>query len=181
MNENIDLTKILKDCPKGWKFYSSVLGEVEFIEICINPFPPHMARENEEWFLTHIDEREYPIQLKAGLYEYNVSSAGEHKKGFGECTLFPSREQRDWSKFSAPWYKKDKFDPKTLKPFDKVLGRDHISYIWKCNLFSHIKDDCFPYKCVGNAYVYCIPYNEETKHLVGTADEAPEYYRYWED
>ena len=30
MNENIDLTKILKDCPKGWEFYSSVLGEVEF-------------------------------------------------------------------------------------------------------------------------------------------------------
>ena len=26
-----------------------------------------------------------------------------------------------------------------------------------------------------------IPYNDETKHLVGTTDEAPEYYRYWED
>ena len=30
MNENIDLTKILKDCPKGWKLYSSVYGEVKF-------------------------------------------------------------------------------------------------------------------------------------------------------
>ena len=28
---------------------------------------------------------------------------------------------------------------------------------------------------------YCIPYNEDTKHLVGTTEEAPEYYRYWED
>ena len=27
----------------------------------------------------------------------------------------------------------------------------------------------------------CIPYNDETKHLVGTTDEAHEYYRYWED
>ena len=26
-----------------------------------------------------------------------------------------------------------------------------------------------------------IPYNDETKHLVGTTDEAPEFYRYWED
>ena len=26
-----------------------------------------------------------------------------------------------------------------------------------------------------------IPYNEDTKHLNGTSDEAPEYYRYWED
>ena len=33
MNENIDLTKILKDCPKGWKFYSSIFGEVKFVGI----------------------------------------------------------------------------------------------------------------------------------------------------
>ena len=30
MNENIDLTEILKNCPEGWEFYSSVFGEVEF-------------------------------------------------------------------------------------------------------------------------------------------------------
>ena len=30
MNENIDLTKILRDCPKGWELYSSAFGEVEF-------------------------------------------------------------------------------------------------------------------------------------------------------
>ncbi len=75
-----------------------------------------------------------------------------------------------------------KFSPKTLKPFDKVLGRDHVNRIWKCNLFSHIfESKCYPYKCVGNDYKYCIPYNDDTKHLVGTTDEAPEYYRYWED
>ena len=28
---------------------------------------------------------------------------------------------------------------------------------------------------------FCVPYNDDTKHLVGTTDEAPEYYRYWED
>ena len=33
MNENIDLTQILKDCPKGTKFYSALDGEVEFAEI----------------------------------------------------------------------------------------------------------------------------------------------------
>ena len=33
MNENIDLTQILKDCPKGTKFYSTVLGEVTFKDI----------------------------------------------------------------------------------------------------------------------------------------------------
>ena len=185
MNENIDLTKILKNCPKGWKFYSSVYGEVEFIGICINPFPPHMARENEEWFLTHIDEREYPIRLKVNICEYNVSSAGEHQKGVGECTLFPSREQRDWSKFSAPWYKKDKFDPKTLKAFDKVLVKISNEYFntWYADFVAepaHIKNET-PLILGAKEANIVIPYNEETKHLVGTADEAPEYYRYWED
>ena len=33
MNENIDLTKILKNCPKGWKFYSPLFGEVDFQKI----------------------------------------------------------------------------------------------------------------------------------------------------
>lgn len=180
MNENIDLTKILKNCPKGWKFYSSVYGEVEFIEICINPFPPHMARENEEWFLTH-NEREYPIRLKANICEYNLSSAGEHQKGVGECTLFPSREQRDWSKFEAPWYKKEKFDPKTLKPFDRVICKGGVE-IWRCNFFSSYNEEArsCPNVCVSGSYARCIPYNEETKHLVGTTDEAPEYYKYWE-
>lgn len=99
-----------------------------------------------------------------------------------ECIIFPSKEQRDWSKFTAPWYKNKKFNPNTLKPFDKVLVRDDASHTWKCNLFSNIiKDGSYPYKCVGNAYTYCIPYNNNTKHLVGTNEEAPEYYRYWEN
>ena len=34
MNEKINLCQILKDCPKGWEFYSSVHGEVKFEEIC---------------------------------------------------------------------------------------------------------------------------------------------------
>ena len=27
--------------------------------------------------------------------------------------------------------------------------------------------------------VMAIPYNEDTKHLVWTNEEAPEFYRYW--
>ena len=27
----------------------------------------------------------------------------------------------------------------------------------------------------------CIPYNNDTKHLVGTTEEAPEHYRYWDE
>ena len=101
----------------------------------------------------------------------------------GECTLFPSKEQRDWSKFTASWYKKEKFDPKTLKPFDKVLVRDSHNAVWFCKWFSHIMDlsKFYKYATTGCLYRYCIPYNDDTKHLVGTNEEAPEFYRYWED
>ena len=81
--------------------------------------------------------------------------------------------------------KKQRFDPKTLQPFDKVLVRyDSVKGQWRCTLFSHIiENEKIPYRFVtsNNAYEYCIPYNEDTKHLAGTCEEAPEYYRYWED
>ena len=163
MNENIDLTKILKDCPKGTPLYSSTLGDVTFKEIDNGVIYPIIVS-----CFNNINE--------------SFTADGKMIKNKGECTLFQSKDQRDWSKFNAPWYKKRKFDPKTLKPFDRVLGRDCNTRIWKCNLFSHINEkDSFLYKCVGNAYIYCIPYNDDTKHLVGTTEEAPEYYRYWED
>lgn len=165
MNENIDLTKILKDCPKGYKFYSLLFGEVEFQQIRIG-------------FAYPID-----IKLKSNIIE-RVTSDGKLFDDYddGECTLFPSKDQRDWSKFSAPWYKNEKFDPKTLQPFDKVIAKDLIYYTWRCDLFSDIIESSnFPYRCVTASYQCCIPYNDDTKHLLGTKDEAPEYYRYWEE
>ena len=79
----------------------------------------------------------------------------------------------------------DKFDPKTLKPFDKILVRDSDEFLWRCGFYSHtIENGQCTYKYVTLTecgYKRCIPYNEDTKHLVNTADEAPEYYRYWED
>lgn len=76
---------------------------------------------------------------------------------------------------------KPKFDPKTLKAFDKVLVRYAKGRIWLPDLFGY-KDDIGTI-CVANGCTKreCIPYNDETKHLLGTSDEAPEYYRYWED
>ena len=181
MNENIDLTKILKDCPKGWKFYSSVYGDVEFVEILPNiPFPKRSQEKG--LYLLKTLMLELPIRLKADFFEYGISSAGEHRKGVGECTLFPSRENRDWSKFTAPWYKKGRFDPKTLNPFDRVLVRNYKTTKWRCDHFSHFDGGNYN-PCIASccSYTFCVPYNEETKHLVGTTEEAPDFYKYWED
>ena len=170
MNENIDLTKILKNCPKGWKFYSSVCGDLTFLSIADDSIYPikfsHIAKDGT---------KAIGSVTKEGL---NVNSYN------GECTFFPSKDQRDWSKFTAPWYKKERFDPKTLKPFDKVIARNFIGGPWKCDLVSHIEkpgNTYCPYKGIGYSYIHGIPYNDDTKHLVGTKDEAPEYYRYWEN
>ena len=181
MNENIDLTKILKDCPKGWEFYSSVYGEVRFIEITPTRPVPYRQKDDELFMAEVMMEREYPIKLMVNICEYRVSKAGEHKKGVGECTFFPSREQRDWSKFTAPWLKKERFDSKTLKPFDRVLCKNGLD-MWRCDFFSsYMETYVCQNVCISGSYSYCIPYNDDTKHLVGTKEEAPDFYRYWEE
>ena len=182
MNENIDLTKILKDCPIGWKFYSSVYGDVEFLGVshCC-PVPLH-GQDDELYLMDDFMRKKYPIRIKSRFGEYDVSHEGKLRVGAGECTFFPSRDQRDWSKFTAPWYKKEKFDPKTLNPFDMVLVRNYKTTKWRCDHFSHF-DGCNYNPCIASccSYTFCIPYNDDTKHLLGTTEEAPEYYRYWEE
>ena len=313
MNENLNLVEILKDCPEGTELYSTIFGEVKFDKI-------------EE-------DHEYPIifTINNGEVTIPVASDGRHLLDFnGDCTLFPSKEQRDWSEFTAPWYKKDKlvepkfkvgdwiitptnkvlqitsiegtsyrfnnkshywaicycdeecrlwtiedakdgdvlysldsnqpfiykerndyeqataycglnmygkffvwgtkdcaitlnnyvpatkeqrdalmkamndagyewdeekkelkklkkpkFDPKTLQPFDKVLVKTGTkSYnVWLPDFISmppNDVDDTILCMCIDDI-VMAIPYNDDTKHLVGTKEEAPEYYRYWED
>lgn len=161
MNENLNLVEILKDCSKGTKLYSTTYGDVELIRV----------NQNNDVY--------YPIKIKLSDDSINsVTTDGRLCEYYnGECILFPSKEQRDWSKFKV---KKPKFDPNTLQPFDKVLVRDTNSEKWKIQLFSHVieRDVDYPYVCITNPYRYCIPFNDDTKHLLDTNEEAPEFYRY---
>ena len=62
-----------------------------------------------------------------------------------------------------------------FKPFDKVIVRDGDRGKWKADFFSHkIEDNSFPYICVSDSHKYCIPYNDQTKHLLGTTDNWEE-------
>ena len=162
MSENIDLTKILKDCPEGTVFWSDNYGKVWFK--CIYKF-------NDKPIFVKRTDGCNAYYTKEGWYDKNFPAS---------CLLWPSKDCRDWYKFTAPWYKKPKFDPKTLEPFDRVLARDDEDFKWNIDIFSYIKnnDNC---RCLLSFYKYCIPYNDDTKHLIGTTKEAPEYYRYWED
>lgn len=74
----------------------------------------------------------------------------------------------------------DIFDINTLKPFDKVLVRDNNEQLWVADLFG-FHDDRMVYKfmCVGHNVNQCIPYNDDTKHLLGTTNDCDEYYKNW--
>ena len=95
MNENIDLTKILKGCPTGTEFYHAGYGTtVKFIDIKLSSG--------------------YPIRL--ALHDnpgYHYANLAVTEKGTinadykGECLLFPSEDQRDWSKFVRFWDKSE--------------------------------------------------------------------------
>lgn len=62
-----------------------------------------------------------------------------------------------------------------FQPFDKVLVRDDKQGIWRIEFFGFILDDeDFKYRCLYDSYRYCIPYNENTKHLLGTTDNWEE-------
>ena len=96
MNENIDLTKILKDCPKGWKLYSTIYGDVTFLGIENgSKYPVKVS------FVNKNNSEKYSRVTKQGLHV---------RYSNGECSLFPSKDQRDWSKFTAPWYNSKKQD-----------------------------------------------------------------------
>ena len=59
-----------------------------------------------------------------------------------------------------------------FKPFDKVLGRNEKDAVWEAELFSHYKEESqYPFCCIGFSRKYCIPYNKETAHLLGTTDD----------
>ena len=158
MNENLNLVEILKDCPSGTKLYSPALGEVDFVDI--------------------LEDCTYNIRVKGECGTFHFTPQGKlFNTEQGECILFPSKDQRDWSKFKP---KQHKFDPNTLKPFDKVLVKYNDTGRWKCAFYSY-GSIIYKYTTANSGYMYCIPYNEETKHLLGTTEEASEFYKYWED
>lgn len=82
MNENINLVEILKDCPKGTEFYSTVYGNItlDFVD----------KKNNTFTFCIHmIEDDGTPVSFTKEGKIYNIED--------GECVLFPSKDQRDWN------------------------------------------------------------------------------------
>ena len=228
MSKDIDLTEILKNCPRGAKFYSYIFGEdTHFMGVS-----PHQGDARPIFIYGKYGEgQNFCLTRKGHAYADN----------YGECCIFPSKDQRDWNKFTAPWSKKEelikpkfkvgdiirhkgpdigdndddvyeiskvyndyysvfgscrplymkyqdlyelvpnKYDPKSLNAFDRVIVKPDNGD-WHCSILSHREDNNIYYRMVdGYGYSRVIPYNDDTKHLIGTTKEAPDLYRYWED
>ena len=158
--KELNLCEILKDCPKGTELYCPFLGKVYFEKIDHNLGLIVRDRFGE----------------KRGFF-----SNGKYVNcADAEISLFPSKDNRDWSTWKSPEPKIERFDPKALKTYDNVLVRDYFDTVWIASFFSSQRTKT-EFGCVNGTWKYCIPYNDDTKHLVGTTDDAPEYYRYWED
>lgn len=139
----------------------------------------------------------YYVALSGDDNEFRIDNTGKWAlNGYNDTARFATEEEKQklfkaikdngykWNAETKTLEKlvRPKFDPKTLQPFDKVLVRNVSVDKWRCSLFSNINvDTVHKFHCVGLYYKCCIPYNYDTKHLVGTTEEAPEYYRYWED
>jgi hypothetical protein len=142
MNENIDLTKILKDCPRGAAFYSAVGGKVNFEHISEDPDYPIVTNDN------------------------NYTKEGYEYKDKGECVLFPSKEQRDWSKFVPTWEQKKPKVKVTIHPFDRMLIRKNVKMKWQGTIIVKAPDVRFSSPVL-------IPYNEITAPLLDTNNDCP--------
>lgn len=175
MNENIDLTKILKGCPVGTEFYSSVHGKLAYLSMYVNSSASIIT-------FTEVNSRNVIDDTPISVRYYRD---GRLYPNEGECTVFPSKDQRDWSKFERFWDKPkvERFDIKTMKPFDKALVRCHTNDKWAANFFVSCDslNDVGSIECMNLYASQCIPYNDKTKHLLGTKEDCPEYYKWWEE
>ena len=108
----------------------------------------------------------YPIP-KDEIIEIRIATESEKKQLFEAL----AKKNKVWNA-----EKKQVVDLKikwmALKPFDKVITRNAYDDIWTANIFSHIDQngEYVTIGCVGG-YHYCLPYNDETAHLIGTTDE----------
>ena len=140
----MNIAKILKYCPKGTKLYSTVFGEAKFSEI-------------------------YPDDMIVIIIKDN-SKRVFHKDGsyfdYGECVLFPSKDQRNWSKFRLPVKRGDIMMSSTTKRAFITSGvtiNGRLEYICGINVFD-------TFQIVGDhsndtiwTSDFCIPASEEAK------------------
>lgn len=145
----MNIAEILKKCPKYTNLYSTIFGEVKLVGV----------------------DKKYITCRTSDGFEDSFQYDGKYMAKYhdAECVLFPSRDQRDWSKFGVSDQATDQKQETELKPFDKVLVRDYNDNEWKCDFFSNMNEHGY-YNCINSWWHQCIPY-EGNEHLLGTTNK----------
>ena len=84
MDQRINIAELLKGCPKGTKLYSPLCGECYFDGLNMGTIICKKQNTQEITFTSN------------GYYMLPVFDDCE-------CMIFPSKDQRDWSKFEPPY------------------------------------------------------------------------------
>ena len=116
MDAKINIAKILKDKPQGTKLYSSACGKCE---------------------LKEADDKSFKVSFYNSKFGFMNGGEGYLDKNGklyddGECVVFPSKEMRDWRKFS--WKKGDVLvsnDGGTEVIFDKWYDNTYTNFYCK--------------------------------------------------
>lgn len=105
------------------------------------------------------EDVEYPIvvcfSLGGDIENMVFTSDGRYFSEAGDCLLWPSKDNRDWSSYVNDF-----------QPFEKVLVRDNDEEPWKAAFYDY-RDDHeadYPYYTIGGtSYSQCIRFegNEE--------------------
>lgn len=102
MENKINVAELLKDCPKGMELYSPIFGNVYLEKI-----RPYLA------VVVSTSNKQKEEFLYDGRFGIN-----------GECMLFPSKENRDWSTFQRPF--KDGDVVATLKGNQIFIFKENV-------------------------------------------------------
>ncbi len=167
--ETLEIEHHKQEFKDGDILYSNLVGNEVFIvkieEKGILHSYVYMDIYNK---VLNIDKDE-TFSMSGCIYNGNIRLATDSEKQ----QLFSAleKEGKRWN----PVTKQIEDLPKKceLKPFDKVLAKI-AGHTWAADFFSHYdeNDEELPYVCIGyGRVIHCIPYNEETKHLLGTTDE----------
>ena len=178
------------ECLKGKKgdLYL-VKNEFEYGDIItthgqvLNFIIPYRGTDNNGGVLTEVYCNR--ADLKINMHPYATRVCGYTK----DYCLATEEEKKTFfdvlEKVGKIWNAETKhiesIKPKyNLQPFDKVLVRDEKCQYWDADIFSYrdSEEDDYSFHCLGGKkYDQCIPYNDETKYLLGTSYDAPEKYK----
>lgn len=159
MNEKLNLVEILENVPRGTKLWPPICGDCELVEIDGENTHPIICRTKSDGG-----------DIGCEAFTADGKFYCDYKNG--ECVLFPSKENKDWSTFKIS--KKHK----VFRTYQKVLvkelvGKSFEKSVWMADEYSHYDEDLKQHYCT-RAYGFdddeIMPY-EGNEDKVGTIAE----------